>query len=409
MSQPSVFRTLQVSLWKVSVLDAMASFRGKPTANAEARIIMDASYLLSHQSWYPCRLLGQTMFTLNSKNELIFSPWGLATLIGIMKFLPILLSSWFVLWDETLLELFHFIFGKVTRLTYFCQNGQLINAVVADLICLLVVFLKRKEITLFHREVADFLVEINGGDTEFKRVTVEMLQQIRKQIRNHQILIFAAFSYQLLECVLLLFHFCLNPPPNVDVYLWRWQVLTVPPMTALWSVIVILRLIATLPLVGVFGQLMTCANIIKCGLIKEITKAGGGHKISLFQCLERYWKLEKLVSKLNGIFGIYVAVDLLYLIIANAILLFNLGVHFGWCRWLAALNSCILLITHIEVTWVICISTYQLEKGAGEIITIIKEFLEVAGRSEDHHTRVSNLSYHINIFTFLAPRACCKI
>lgn len=366
----------------------MASLPGPANEDSPTQKIIETLHQLSYQSWCSCRLIGQTIFTLNSRSELIFFPCSLSVFIVIARFALAGLSIRFAFGNEMMIQLFNTVFGKVTKLTYFCQRGQLLNSTFADLICVLALLYRRKEVPLFHRSLTEFIVDINRGDAEMGKITVAQLQETRKLVRRHQSLIIVAYGFQVVTGSMLALMFGMNPPPNVDANLWSEQLQTVPPLTLILSSVVILRLIGRFSLVSMFRVLETCAQVIETRLIKETGAASCNYSVPLFRCLERYEKLETLVAELNGTFGAYLAMDLLSLIVANTILLFHLGTHLGSGAWAAVLNSLVILTIHLDITWAICSAAYRMEKSAGKVIQLVKEIAGAAVMSNDDYTKV---------------------
>lgn len=351
--------------------------------------IIDAFYHLSYQLWHPCRLLGQTIFTLTSNNELIFSACSLSTFMALGKLAVIGAALiWIGFIDGSIADLCAIIFGKVTKITYLCQSAQLYNSVVADLICLISMFRRKKDVANFHRAVMTFLVEINAGDVEMENATIKKLHEARKSVMYHQVLIFGSCAYQILGGFLMLFAVYRNPPPNFDFDLWRWYLPAVPFLAIIWAFIVMLRLVGRLYLVGTFRLLETCAEVIEVRLIKEIRAGRSPPKIPLMECLRRYGELEKLVGHMNRTFGTYLAADLLSLIVANVTFLFYLGVHISSYSWSTVFNSFILLVAHLDVTVVICGAAYRLERGAQKVTQLVQEFGAAGSLSNDDYYKV---------------------
>lgn len=352
--------------------------------------IIEALFQLSYQSWRPCRLLGQTMFLLNSKNELVTSPCDLSTFVAIVKIALAGVSVWVISTDETLIELFNHVFGKISSVAYSCQAVQLFNAILADIFCAIAMLHRRKEIVLFQQNLTNFIVEVSAGDVGLQIITVESIGKVRNHVRYHQILIFGSSSFQISGSLLVAILFLLNLPDNLKAYLWTWQLQAIPILTFLWTFIVVLRLIGRLSLVGVFRVLETCTSVLETRLIKELkTRLNGNTPIT--HCLRRYKKLEEIVSEINGTFGIYLAVDMLSLIVANAILLFQLGVHLNSDTWRAFLSACTLLMIHVDATWAICSAAYHLENGARRVIQLIQELAVTTRLSTVDYTKVNKL------------------
>lgn len=348
--------------------------------------IIEALHQLSDQSWRPCYLLGQFLFMLNSHNELIFSPCSLGSFVAIVKFILAGAFLWFTYTDE-MKEMFQLLSGKVTRLAYLCHGCQMLNSTFADLTCLLVLFLRRKEVTLFQREVTEFLVKLTEGNTEMENITVESLHHTRKLIRRHQIILFGTFGVQLLSMIVIIFIVSLYPPAHVNINLWMslWKVM---PLVIIWTSAVVLRLIGRLSLVGVFRILEITSQVIESRLAHELETPDANDLVApLNYCLERYRKFEKLVSELNDTFGVYLAIDFLYLIVANAILLFHLGVHLHSGKWSSVLNSGIFVIPNLVIAWVICSAAYRLEERAKNVIHLVKK-LVVLGKVLAHCIKV---------------------
>lgn len=369
----------------------------------QSRRIIEALYWLSYQCWRPCQVLGQTMFTLTLRNDLNFSFLSMSVLIGILKIVLISVCIWLVYTDETLSQLFDLIFGKITTITYFSQVTIVFNSVFADLTCVLAMLFRRQEVASFQRVLTNFLVEIVGQDFELETITVELLRKARNRVRWHQTLIFAACGYQMLGGIWLAFVLYFDPPPPTRMYEGTWKLFAVPVLMVFCSSVVVVQLIRKVSLVGMFHALETCTSAVGTRLINEMKKGINGH-MPLKESIRRFIKLEKLVAEVNGTFGVYLAADILSLIVANAILSFHFGVNVFSRDWKAMASTFIILVLHIEVTWVICNVVYRLEHAAGKVIQLVKRLSGAGTLSNVGYTKVIELIY----ISFVIISTCNK-
>lgn len=332
---------------------------------------------LTSQSWREAELHCQTFFSSSASNRLHFSKVRFLLILG--KFCLFAVS---LAYHEASEELFEAAFGEVKRTASFVQFAQMTCAIFFDIISTLFLFLERDRIPKFHRNLIEFIQELNSSENNAKlqQITLQEIVGARKYLKFHQKLIFGTFWYQLLTSVGYWTVLYFNPPDKAIGYVTTWQFYSMPVFMLSWGSNTTLSLLQSFVLTNQLQLLGICATTVEATIHDKHT--------DIAQVLGKYRKLECLVVELNVAFGFPLAINTLWLAVSATFLVFDLIIYTSMVEAWALVASLVHFGIVVDAICIQCLAAHGFESRARRLITLMLDYVNGSHFSGGHFTQI---------------------
>jgi len=319
-------------------------------------IVHQALHQLFSGIMKPCKYLGLSIFSLDSRGEFHFRICSLEFIVVILRFVSVIIAAvYFVLAQEK----FNMVFPEQSKTEEITQKIRAVNMYFGEILLTILTFCSRNKIIQFHKNLTQFLTEsVNMLTKVEKKEVVRIVPHALKILKRFKRIIFVAFYYSAGFGVVKAFYRVVTAGKPLNW--WSHSLVGLPIFNTFWAANSTLRLLSRLLMTTLFHTLRTSSLIMNIHLGKL-----GVSKFSLYNANEEILatlrKQELVIAQANAAFGWCFTIDILLMAVSIIASLFSVIYFLVHEEFVGALSFGVPLILHSAIVFELCNAAHGFE------------------------------------------------